>query len=402
MDGARLHTLGASDFSIFQDYVEDKPRLTRKRMVADILERQQQLRETLPATIGPKRVLPTPARRGTGRCSRCGWSSRGPSRAQSVCACEFLNMDPLRSVVAVLDLAHLRDEAPSHTKLASLVTRFKCAVAQENASVELRMCRLSDPRKHEWPHALQVSLDGSDVFSVDAPSDERSRRPDVPLLLAGVDGARESTLELHAQLRLAHKGSDFVACIVQTQPVTLTTLLQDCLRRPEITPAESEGLWMELRDSAVYCSSAWLQPLDCPLTRERIRTPARGVACRHLRCFDFEAYLEVSSRAAFHKRWLCPLCSLPLLPKDARVCTLTRLMLEQAAPGVEAASIETALSSGALGSADASLLQKHAKLRRWKAGVLRESNSKMREPHNVTAWGRRLGRRADPPAVVDL
>jgi len=55
--------------------------------------------------------------------------------------------------------------------------------------------------------------------------------------------------------------------------------------------------------------------LICPITLVRIRTPARGKKCRHLQCFDLEAYLVANLRmAAFNKRWHCPVCDLVIKP----------------------------------------------------------------------------------------
>lgn len=46
--------------------------------------------------------------------------------------------------------------------------------------------------------------------------------------------------------------------------------------------------------------------LKCPITKTRIRLPARGHECKHVQCFDLEAYLMINSERG---SWRCPECS---------------------------------------------------------------------------------------------
>lgn len=46
--------------------------------------------------------------------------------------------------------------------------------------------------------------------------------------------------------------------------------------------------------------------LKCPITKSRIRLPARGHECKHVQCFDLEAYLMINSERG---SWRCPECS---------------------------------------------------------------------------------------------
>ncbi|XP_031124884.1 E4 SUMO-protein ligase PIAL2-like isoform X2 [Ipomoea triloba] len=46
--------------------------------------------------------------------------------------------------------------------------------------------------------------------------------------------------------------------------------------------------------------------LNCPISFKRIKTPAKGVSCKHLQCFDYENYLDINSR---RPSWRCPHCN---------------------------------------------------------------------------------------------
>ena len=54
----------------------------------------------------------------------------------------------------------------------------------------------------------------------------------------------------------------------------------------------------------------------CPLTRKVMITPARGVQCQHLECFDLTGFLCHSIKL---NKWICPICKKPLNPEDLRI-----------------------------------------------------------------------------------
>ena len=45
--------------------------------------------------------------------------------------------------------------------------------------------------------------------------------------------------------------------------------------------------------------------LKCPITCKRISLPARGHDCKHIQCFDLEAYLQINCERG---NWRCPVC----------------------------------------------------------------------------------------------
>lgn len=46
--------------------------------------------------------------------------------------------------------------------------------------------------------------------------------------------------------------------------------------------------------------------LLCPLTKQRIKKPSRGIKCKHVQCFDLDSYLCLNHKT--HK-WVCPVCN---------------------------------------------------------------------------------------------
>jgi len=52
--------------------------------------------------------------------------------------------------------------------------------------------------------------------------------------------------------------------------------------------------------------------LICPISKKRIETPVRSPECRHLQCFDAQAYYSLNSQFNIDEKpwsWKCPTCS---------------------------------------------------------------------------------------------
>ncbi|KAK7253064.1 hypothetical protein RIF29_37469 [Crotalaria pallida] len=62
--------------------------------------------------------------------------------------------------------------------------------------------------------------------------------------------------------------------------------------------------------------------LNCPISFTRIKTPVKGRSCKHFQCFDFDNYIDISSR---RPHWRCPHCNQCVSYADIR---LDRNMVE--------------------------------------------------------------------------
>mmetsp|Transcript_57833 Transcript_57833/g.161422 ORF Transcript_57833/g.161422 Transcript_57833/m.161422 type:complete len:467 (+) Transcript_57833:57-1457(+) len=359
MDGAQLQNLCASDlFCLHTDCgLEYASPLRKEKMVADILEWQRRLKNdpdllldrekhtTTAHTTSDGSVASSGPASESAPCTACGWKACG-----GICACSFISLDPMRPVTQVLALTTLA-ASPRSTKWsgrATAVVRLTCQSLAEGEGIELRMQRRQRPSQHEWPRSAVVLVDDVEVGRVDPPAREDVRRSDEPMDISQhVLAHRDFCLRLEAD-RAEQCASDFVFCVVRSAPRrTVSDMLGDCLRRPRALARDAAALWSTLRvgEAGIECTSTLLQPFICPLTRDRMRVPARGRGCRHLRCFELQAYLEISARTAFHRRWQCPVCDCRLPPLDIIVCGFTMHLLQDSGPSVDAADLESALCS---------------------------------------------------------
>jgi len=72
-------------------------------------------------------------------------------------------------------------------------------------------------------------------------------------------------------------------------------------------------------------------PLTCPISIDRIRTPAQGRFCNHLRCFDLQTFIEISELNGY---WQCPICFVPLPFQDILIDPLVTELLQTTASSV--------------------------------------------------------------------
>merc|ERR1712187_911867 len=69
--------------------------------------------------------------------------------------------------------------------------------------------------------------------------------------------------------------------------------------------------------------------LTCPIQFCRIQTAAVGKHCRHLQCFDLEAYIRTTKlQSNFEQRWQCPTCTRRILPADISLDPLVQAILQ--------------------------------------------------------------------------
>jgi len=306
-------------------------------------------------------------------------------------------MDPLRPVACMLALTVLSPRPGHGPTLGGALLEVHCPALGDEEGVELRAVMRREPGVHTWPRSLAVFVEGAQVARIDPPR-EGSRRGDAPLEISEhlhrTGGAFVLRIEADGG---AHRVADFAIAAVRTAPRRSTSeLLAECLARPPAPFREAAELWSYLRcaeegctEPEVECATPWLQPLSCPLTRERLRVPSRGSACRHLRCFELEAYLVTSVAMAFHRRWRCPVCDLRLPPSDLVVCALTARLLQSA--GAEATSVP--LEARSFEEEASAARRRRSGKRRWRHSALRPPGAETvaaAKPQPPAAWGHRL------------
>jgi len=252
--------------------------------------------------------------------------------------CRFKTMDPFNEVVEPNGVLKYAPVTNAVLDFALDLTELR-SWRRENISVEIRMVRVeSEKLCHEWPHAVTMLANGSEVFQVKPPEEGHKRR-DVPQnISAGLKPGINS-------ITMRFEGSQITAFAVGfllTKPCEIP-MLRTQVRRADMTEAVHRVRSVIARtqsrtkaDEDIQCLSSVSLRLRCPITMDRIEEPVRGLGCQHLQCFSLEAYLMSNRQMrAFNNRWVCPVCTLVLRPLDLRIDSYVENVLKRTAEDAE-------------------------------------------------------------------
>ncbi|KAK1367551.1 E4 SUMO-protein ligase PIAL2 [Heracleum sosnowskyi] len=76
--------------------------------------------------------------------------------------------------------------------------------------------------------------------------------------------------------------------------------------------------------------------LNCPISMKRIKTPVKGLSCKHHQCFDLDNYADINSR---RPSWRCPHCNQSVCFNDIRIDQKMVKILEEVAENVAVVKI---------------------------------------------------------------
>lgn len=190
---------------------------------------------------------------------------------------------------------------------------------KKGGNIEVRMCRLDSTKAYQvWTTTFTMKTNAGREVCCIQPAEEGHKRRDVPHILSPDLKSGGNTLEV------ALTDDD---CIQKYALAVVRTLGRTPQELCDLVRQASEAECMQLTkqllaasgaaDDGVQCLSSNRVKLLCPITMGRIETPARGCRCRHVQCFDLQAYVHANHRMrAFNNRWSCPVCSLVLKPPD--------------------------------------------------------------------------------------
>ncbi|XVF51411.1 hypothetical protein PTKIN_Ptkin04bG0183200 [Pterospermum kingtungense] len=98
-----------------------------------------------------------------------------------------------------------------------------------------------------------------------------------------------------------------VVAFMSMESLPDTPMIPDYIQPGDVAP--------DLEDSDLIEGPSRIS-LKCPISRTRIKTPAKGHACKHLQCFDFNNYVDINSR---RPSWRCPHCNQHVCYTDIRI-----------------------------------------------------------------------------------
>ncbi|PAA79330.1 hypothetical protein BOX15_Mlig000228g7, partial [Macrostomum lignano] len=187
----------------------------------------------------------------------------------------------------------------SHYQFDLRPEKYSTLMNRPDLELQLR-AQLIDDRSGQcnWPKHLSVSINNQPVVI------EKLNQPlNVKALCTT---SRRNTLQIAVTacccshvftLQLVHRPS-FLS-LIQGLWRRRCLPTSSCIEKIRQLFSESQG------NNEVACIASMIVSLRCPINSERINLPARGSDCRHLQCFDLQAYLLMNMNRS---TWRCPLC----------------------------------------------------------------------------------------------
>lgn len=318
----------------------------------------------------PQRPAPAPApgkvppKQGAVLVCKCGQSFK-PARAMkpeaakeaepSCPACRMRAMDPMNPMLEaargllkllVLQPPLLPPNAKQEAKLKFTLNLPRLQQwRKEKQNVEVRMVSLDNFKAHQtWPNSLTFQVNDRKVFEITEGLAGHKRR-DLPRTISAELKSGPNKIEVTVHDTNVQK---YALAVVRSQAQTVRDLVK---RVPVKNAEESKQRVVDLLfHSMLEGSGTEVQVeghdrsrLICPITLARIDTPARGVKCGHLQCFDLSAYLVSNMRMkVVNSRWHCPICDIRLQPpKDLFIDAYVLKVLADAEANAEEVQFDT-------------------------------------------------------------
>lgn len=276
--------------------------------------------------------------------------TNGPNQTSYVCVvCRAMWLDPFAPVVTCVDgssdFAQQQYVIPAASQNGTpnvinvdfnIVKAVHDDIMGGSRSLEVR-CFMGNPPynllNHRWPLDSRVNMNNitcslqqaAQAWDGHAYKDRNEDKPlVVPRNLLRVGSNRITITSFDPQGHIL-----FLAVTETLTPNLVVEQVKSDKMMPYLVAhrhmKKSFGEWDENDD---LVPGPAVLPLTCPLTMTRLTTPARGQKCRHLECFDLNAYIELA-RTTTHPRWTCPRCNGPARPHQLQVDSWVMDVLEK-------------------------------------------------------------------------
>ncbi|XP_055530102.1 zinc finger MIZ domain-containing protein 1 isoform X3 [Wyeomyia smithii] len=201
-------------------------------------------------------------------------------------------------------------------------TVYNTLMCRPDLELQLKCFHHEDRQMNtNWPASVQVSAN-STPLEIDRGDNKNSHRP---LYLKQVCQPGRNTIQITVStcccshlfvLQLVHRPSvnHVLHTLLKRNLLSAEQAVAKIKRNFAIGHTTNQPLGVE-KDSLESAASNKVS-LKCTITSKRITLPARGHDCKHIQCFDVEAYLALNCERG---SWRCPVCNKPALTEGLEI-----------------------------------------------------------------------------------
>jgi len=247
----------------------------------------------------------------------------------------YTRLDRIGSVKTCEAMSQHRNSVQLHVKVSDMPALIKCVDDKNYRVMVFCAGDLQGAQDISFPHQAEIKVNGGEI--------KANTR--------GLKGKPGSTRPIDITDALRLKQYNYANAVDFTYALTSkkfyvglyickTTSISDLVAAIKNKKIRKETVIREISDKAndpdVGVTHLNLS-LKCPLSYTRLRTPCRGMQCKHITCFDATSYLQLQEQGP---QWLCPLCNGPAPYSSLAVDEYAREILEQTSESEEQVTIE--------------------------------------------------------------
>lgn len=207
-------------------------------------------------------------------------------------------------------------------------TVYNTLMCRPDLELQLKCFHHEDRQMNtNWPASVQVSAN-STPLEIDRGDNKNTHRP---LYLKQVCQPGRNTIQITVStcccshlfvLQLVHRPSvnHVLHTLLKRNLLSAEQAVAKIKRNFATNPNQplgGGGPGADKDSLEVATSSKFVQvSLKCTITSKRIALPARGHDCKHIQCFDLEAYLALNCERG---NWRCPVCNKPALTEGLEI-----------------------------------------------------------------------------------
>ena len=225
--------------------------------------------------------------------------------------CVLKNFDPLHEVIETLKFPSKLD----NSKLDFLIEHNMCKAMElnQNIGMEIRCLRLEEKViEQTWPHQGELYIDNRREleFKPLQANSSLKKRKDEKLFTRNVREGINSVLikyHPHGNHRDKNATETYVAGVYLVKKLPPEELVQKITQNNKRSAAECKRRVTEQFKSDGLEIDKLSYSLTCVLDMQPLKTPAKGIFCKHVNCFSLENHISVTYRNN-QRKWLCPIC----------------------------------------------------------------------------------------------
>jgi len=255
-------------------------------------------------------------------------------------AIQFENLPFFKTVKQITKPIHLKSDTDKFNCIFKLQDRVKSAILKSwnfkrkeykfQIILRLQQIGLDENVKERLPYNITVSVNG---HQCSLPKLNNPLNPGIvqwrnndPIEITQQTDLRKYGLPNTLEITWSQEPHQYIGCVYVAQKLTLNDLLVELEKRPKQASDKIKELFIKsMENDGDMLVDSLIASVQDPVTKLRMKLPARGVDCRHLQCFDVIKFLQLNE----HKQtWICPICKKKIKFENILVCEFFLKILE--------------------------------------------------------------------------